>query len=109
MNLDMTYMRFKVIVSEPYDLDPKIKSNILKHNLIYQVTYNFNQLRYANTVMKNTIAHTVMLRISTRALIQFSKPGMGSYSRVGAYLRQRCGGTYSIIVCLGWALIQGMR
>ena len=69
MNLDMTYMRFKVIVSEPYDLDPKIKSNILKHNLIYQVTYNFNQLRYANTVMKNTIAHTVMLRISTRALI----------------------------------------
>ena len=29
MNLDMTDMRFKVIVSEPYDLDPK---NKVKHS-----------------------------------------------------------------------------
>ena len=28
-------------------------------------------------------------------------------SRVGAYLRQRFRGAFSIILCLGWALIQG--
>ena len=34
---------------------------------------------------------------------------MGAYSRVGAYLRQRFWGTYSIILFLGWALIRGVR
>ena len=50
-----------------------------------------------------------MLRISARALIQFSKLGVGAYSR------ERFRGIYSIILCLGralirgWALIRGLR
>ena len=32
MKLELTYMLFKVIVSGPYDLDLKIKSNMHKHD-----------------------------------------------------------------------------
>ena len=32
---------------------------------------------------------------------------MDAYLRMGAYSRQRFGGTYSIILCLGWLLIRG--
>ena len=52
---------------------------------------------------------TVMLRISARALIQFSNLEVGAFSRVGAYSRQRFGKNNSIILCLGWALIRELR
>ena len=34
---------------------------------------------------------------------------MDAYSRLGAHSRQRFEGAYSIILCLGWALIRGGR